>query len=167
MRDTLCDCRWKVLTSVPCVAYNETEDSLVKFHGDDFLAEGHDSSLDKLDDVLGPFEIKRLPRIGPTAGREEAFLHRTLRWNESGFSYRRDPKHVDALIATLSLEDAESCCNPFTRDTGKGQANTLSGLCVTEKKNLHVWLRSVAIHCTGQNGRGVCYERGEIVNSEN
>ena len=41
------------------MAYNETEDSLVMFHGDDFSAEGHDSSLDKLDEVLGAFEIKR------------------------------------------------------------------------------------------------------------
>ena len=48
VRDTLCDGHWKVLTSDPCVAYNETEVSLVPFHGDDFLAEGHDSSLDKL-----------------------------------------------------------------------------------------------------------------------
>ena len=90
MRETLCDGHWKVITSVPCVAYSETEDSLVMFHGDDFLAEGHDSSLDKLE----VFEIKRLPRIGPTAGREGVFLHRTIRWNESGFSYRPDPKHV-------------------------------------------------------------------------
>ena len=35
VRETLCDGHWKVLTSVPCVAYNETEDSLVMFHGDD------------------------------------------------------------------------------------------------------------------------------------
>ena len=45
MRETLCDGHWKVLTCVPCVAYNETEDSSVMFHGDDFLAEGHDSVL--------------------------------------------------------------------------------------------------------------------------
>ena len=51
------------------------------FHGDDFLVQGHDSSLDKLDGVLGTFEIKRLPRIGPAAGREGVFLHRTIRWN--------------------------------------------------------------------------------------
>ena len=55
---------------MPCVAYNEEEDLLVSSHQDDFLAEGHDSSLDKLDEVLGAFEIKRLPRIGPTAGGE-------------------------------------------------------------------------------------------------
>ena len=115
------------------MAYNKTEDSLVMFHGDDFLAEGHDSSLDKLDEVLGAFEINRFPRIGPTAGREGVFLHRTIRWNESGFSYRPDPKHVDALIATLSLEDARPVATPFTRDTGKGQANALSELSAIEQ----------------------------------
>ena len=103
------------------------------FHGDDFLAEGHDSSLDKLDDVLGAFEIKRLPRIGPTAGREGVFLHKTIRWNENGFSYRPDPKHVDALIETLSLEDTRPLATPYTRDTGKGQANTSCELSMTEK----------------------------------
>ena len=133
VRETLCDGHQNVLTSVPCVAYTETEDSLVMFHRDDFLAEGHDSSLDELDEVLGAFEMKRLPRSGPTAGREGVFLHRTIRWNESGVSYRPDPKHVDALIVTLSLEDARPVAAPFTLDTGKGQANTLSELSVTEK----------------------------------
>ena len=52
-RDTLCDGHWKVRSGVPCVACNEKEDSVVLFHGDDFLAEGHDSSLDKVDEVLG------------------------------------------------------------------------------------------------------------------
>ena len=102
VRETLCDGHWKVLTCVPCVAY-------------EFLAEGHDSSLEKLDEVLEAFEIKRLPRIGPTAGREGVFLHRRIRWNESGFSYRPGPKHVDALITTLSLEDARPVATPFTR----------------------------------------------------
>ena len=72
-------------------------------------------------------------RIGPTTGREGVFLHRPIRWNESGFSCRPDPKHMDALIATLSLEDVRPVATPFTRDTGKGQANTLSELSVTEK----------------------------------
>ena len=65
------------------------------------------------------------------AGREGVFLHRTIRWNESGFSYRPDPKHVDAPITTLSLEDARPVATPSTRDTVKGQAKTLSELSVT------------------------------------
>ena len=83
------------------------------FHGDNLLAEGHDSSLDNLDEVLGAFEIKLLPRSGPTASREGVFLHRRVRWNESGFSYRPDPKHVDALVETLSLEEARLVATPY------------------------------------------------------
>ena len=71
--------------------------------------------------------------LGPTAGREGVFLHRTIRWSESGSSCRPDPKHVDALITTLSLEDARPVATPSTRDTGKGQANTSSELTVTEQ----------------------------------
>ena len=94
------------------------------------------------------------------------FLHRTIRWNESGFSYRPDPKHVDALVVTLSLEDARLVSTPFTRDTGKGQANTFERVEHDWKGNRHVWLSFDATHCTGQNGRGVCDERGVITNSE-
>ena len=61
------------------------------FHGGDFLAEGHDSSLDKLDQVLGAFDIKRLPRIGPTAGRE------------GGVSAQNDPmERIWILVSTRS-----------------------------------------------------------------
>ena len=125
VRVTLRDGCWTVLTSVPCVAYNEKEESSVMFHGDGFFwLRVTTVSLDKLDEVLG--EIKRLPRIGPTAGRDCVFLHRTIRWSESGFSYRPDPKHVDALIETLSLTDARPVATPFALDTRKGQAsNTL------------------------------------------
>ena len=33
-RGMLCEDRWKVLMSVPCVGYNEVKDSLVVFHGE-------------------------------------------------------------------------------------------------------------------------------------
>ena len=33
-RGRLCEDRWKVLISVPCVGYNDIKDSLVVFHGD-------------------------------------------------------------------------------------------------------------------------------------
>ena len=42
------------------------------------------------------------------------------------------PQTRGALIVTLSLEDARLVATPFTRDTGKGQANTLSESSVTE-----------------------------------
>ena len=102
---------WRVHTSVPCVAHNDNEDSLMLLHGDDFAAGGHDNLLDKLDELLGAFEIKLLPRIGPTTGREGVFLHKTIRWNESGFSNRPHPKHVDAVVETVVAGRRETCCN--------------------------------------------------------
>ena len=42
------------------VLHNEKRESLVLFHGDDFLAEGHDSSKDKLDEMLGAFRDQAL-----------------------------------------------------------------------------------------------------------
>ena len=89
--------------------------------------------MDKLDEVIDAFEIKRLPRIGPTAGRDGVLLHRTIHWSESGLSYRADPKHVDALIEILSLTDARPVATPVTRDTGEGQANSLCELRETER----------------------------------
>ena len=40
---------------------------------------------------------------------------------------------MDALITTLSVEDARLVATPLTRDTGKGQANTLGELSVIEQ----------------------------------
>ena len=117
VRETLCESHKKVHIS-------EKEESLVLFRGDDFLAEGHESSLDKLGEVLSACEIKRLPIVGPTVGREGVFLRRRIQWNESGFPYRPDPKHVDALVEALSLEDAR-LVPTITRETAKEQANTL------------------------------------------
>ena len=70
-----------------------------------------------------------------------------------------------ALIVSLSLEDARPVATPFTRDTGKGQANTLSELSVTEKAIYMSGSGLLQYVCTGQNGRGVCYERSEIAKS--
>ena len=59
-------------------------------HEDDFMTESHDSALDKLDAMLDSDKVRRSTRIGPTACHEGMLLCRTIRWNESGFSYRPD-----------------------------------------------------------------------------
>ena len=66
------------------------------------------------------------------------------------------------VCRSLVAGRCETCCNT-SRDTANRHANT-SELSLSEQYNLHVWLRSVAIRCIGQNGRGVCYERSEIAN---
>ena len=165
MRETLNDAHWKILTSVTFVVHNEKEDPLL-FHGDDFFAEGHDSSLDKLDDMLGVSKIKRTPRVGPTACRGSVILHRRTQWSDTRFSYRADPKHADALAGTLSIKDSKSVATPFARDAGKGQANTLSVLSSTEKAVNMSSTKFVAVHRIGHNGRGVSNKRRDIESGE-
>ena len=96
------------------------------------MVEGHHSLVDKLDEVLGVLQIRCMPRIGPTAGREGLSVQKNT-MSETRCSYRPDPKHVQMLAGALSLEDAGMVATPFTRDTGKGQANTLNELSSTEQ----------------------------------
>ena len=112
VRKRLCDSQWKILTSMPCVGCNETEGPLAMFHEDDFVTEGHDSALDKLDALLDSDKDRRSTRIDSTAGHEGMLLYRTIRWKESGFSYRPDVKQENALIATLTLENERPVPTP-------------------------------------------------------
>ena len=102
-------------------------------HEDDYMTESHDSALDKLDAMLDSDKVRRSTRIGPTACHEGMLLYRTIRWNESGFSYRPDVKQEDALIATLLLANERLVSTPYTRDTGRSQADILGELSMSEK----------------------------------
>ena len=52
-------------------------------HGDDFMAEGSDALLDRLDRVMADeFEAKMLGRVGRGHIAEVKFLKRTTRWHE-------------------------------------------------------------------------------------
>ena len=133
VRKRLCDSQWKFLTSMPYVGYNETEGPSAMFHEDDFTTEGHDSVLDKLDALLNSDKGRRSTRIDSTAGHESMLLYRTIRWNESGFSYRPDLKQENALTATLILENERPVPTPYTRDAGRSQADMLSELSMSEK----------------------------------
>ena len=101
-------------------------------HEDDFMTESHDSALDKLDAMLDSDKVRRSTRIGPTACHEGKLLYKTIRWNESGFSYRPDLKQEDALIATLLLANERLVSTPYTRDTGRSQADMLGELSMSE-----------------------------------
>ena len=102
-------------------------------HEDDFMTQSHDSALDKLDAMLDSDKVRRSTRIGLTACHEGMLLYRTIRWNESGFSYRPDLKQEDASIATLLLANERLVSTPYTRDTGRSQADMLAELSMSEK----------------------------------
>ena len=106
---------------------------MVLFHGDDFLAEGHDSTLDKLDAVLGEFAIKIEKRCGPTGVASTQFLRRTIQWSYQGFYYSPNEKYVDNLIKLLGLEDAKEVTTPASKDTGRNHPDALEPLPQEEK----------------------------------
>ena len=119
--------------SMPCVTYNETEGPLAMFHEEDFVTEGYNSALDKLDASLDSDKGRRSTRIDSTVGHEGMLLYRRIRWNESGFSCRPDLKQDTALSATLVLENERLVPTPCTRDTRTSQADMLSELSMPEK----------------------------------
>ena len=123
VRESLCDSQWEILANLPCVGSNETEGPLAMFHENDFMTEGHNSALDKLDAMLDSDKVRRSTRIGPTACHEGLLLYRTIRWNESGCSYGPDLKQEDALTVTLLMENGRLVSTPYTRDTGRSQAD--------------------------------------------
>ena len=118
---------------MPCVGYNDTEGPLAMSHEDDFTTEGHDSALDTLDALLDSDKGRRSTRIRSTACHEGILLYRKIRWNESGFSYRLDPKQENALTATLILENERLVPTPYTRHAGGSQAHMLRELSMSEK----------------------------------
>ena len=79
---------------VPCVHFHPVYDSLVAYHGDDFVAEGEPEALDAIEGIIsGTFRCKVLPRTGPGAEAEGLILRRTVVWSaDKGFFIMPDQK---------------------------------------------------------------------------
>ena len=94
-------------------------------HGDDFLAEGMSSDLDKLDELMiASFETKVLPRIGPDqwGGQVQhgSHLHGVIKWIRLGLTWEADPKYLNLLVSDLGLKGSKGMASPSSKDTGKG-----------------------------------------------
>ena len=110
---------------VPGLFFHPEWQVTLSCHGDDFLAEGLSSDLDKLDELMvKSFETKVLPRIGPEQWggevQEGSHLHRVIKWTGSGFSWQADQKYVDILVSEMGLSNAKGVDSPSCKDTGKG-----------------------------------------------
>ena len=93
-------------------------------HGDDFLAEGMATDLEKLD-ALENFETKVLLKIGPTdAGGETNagdHLHRIIRWckgSQAGFTWEADLKYAKSLVKAMNLEGCKGVDTPSSKECG-------------------------------------------------
>lgn len=107
-------------TAVTVIFFSESWDVTVCVHGDDFLAEGKPSSLNKLDEMMrANFTVKVLRRVGPGASSKGNFLNRSIEWSEKGFTLEADEKHARILIEALGMEDAKGVDSPGSKATGK------------------------------------------------
>ena len=95
-------------------------------HGDDFLAEGSDALLVRIDRVMtDEFDAKMLGRVGRGHFAEIKFLGRTLRQQEQEkcFRWSGGTRHVKELAVLLGLTDTP----PVTKRRSHGSKATGGG----------------------------------------
>ena len=111
---------WRRSLIFPASFYNQEEHMGMSCHGDDFIAEGEDSGLDKLTEVMeNNFESKVLARIGPGCARSGDFLKRTIRWydDEKMFTWSGDKRLIEGVVQSLGLENAKGSDIPGGKTT--------------------------------------------------
>ena len=101
-------------------------------HGDDFLAEGGNALLDKLDNIMSQeFEAKLLGRVGCGQLAEAKSLKRTLRWHEeeASFTWSGGVQYVEELVTVMGLENDRAVTKvtktPGTKATGASARDAL------------------------------------------
>lgn len=116
----------------PSIYYSEKYDIELLVHGDGFLADGTNDSLDVLDRLLHDnFTCKTLDRIGPGHAAEGAFVGGMIRYHEGlGFEYEAGRKHIPKMLRILGAEMSKTkpAETPGSNDTGKTAGNALDYL---------------------------------------
>lgn len=93
-------------------------------HGDDFIYEGDDISLDSFDQILVTyFKIRIGRRVGPLPhhAKRGVHLNRIIECNDEGYTWQADPKHVENLLEVLNMKGCSPAVTPGTKDTGKNE----------------------------------------------
>ena len=87
-------------------------------HGDDFVVVGMPKELQWM---RGKIEEKYeliVKILGPDAeqSKEVRVLNRILRWTDQGIEYEADPRHAEAIINELKLEEAKAVSTPAEKN---------------------------------------------------
>ena len=113
------------LSLCPNTYYLAGGDVALSCHGDDSLASGEASELNKLDEIMKQnYEVKVLPRIGDPkhGGETESGRHlgRVIKWTGSGFTWEADPKYSEQVVEELKLKGSRGVDTPSSKATGAG-----------------------------------------------
>ena len=74
-------------------------------HGDDFVSEGGDTSLRRMDAALKKlFELKtEILGSGKNVVKHLRILNRIITWEAGGIAWEADPRHHEIMIRQLGL----------------------------------------------------------------
>ena len=101
--------------SSPCCFYHPVWDARCVVHGDDFTFEGDDEALDNIVEFMTQaFECKIEGRLGlgKNDKREVRVLNRVMRRSAEGATWEADPRHAEALIRDMGVEDEKELSSP-------------------------------------------------------
>ena len=108
--------------SNPCIFHHKERDLMVVVHGDDFTTLGLDEDINWFEGKLKEsFEIKIRGRLGEgcEGPQEIRILNRVVSVDESGLSYEADPRHVDLLMSSLTLDEKSHAATPGVKPTDR------------------------------------------------
>jgi hypothetical protein len=90
-------------------------------HGDDFLTEGPIESLHMMNTELEKSFQAKTEIIGPDPGQqlEARVLKRVIRWEETGITWERDPRHAEIMIEQMGLKGGRSLKIPGVKEEKK------------------------------------------------
>ena len=115
---------WVASSVVPGIFHHRNPAGTCGCHGDDFMAEGDDDLLTRLDTIMSTeFEAKLLGRVGRGRLPEIKFLKRKLRWHEdeTSFSWSGGAHYVAELAELLGFTSDKTSTKtktPGTKATG-------------------------------------------------
>ena len=107
--------------SSPCHFFHRAWDVRVLVHGDDFVAVGPRKGLDRYQKLMEETYETKVERIGPGPNDEHELriLGRMISYQQNGIHYEPDPRHVEAVIRDLGLQEAKAVVTPCAKEADK------------------------------------------------
>ena len=104
-----------------CLFYNPDLDVTVMVHGDDFIAVGRESEIDKTKDTLQDKYKLKTEKLGNGKDdqKEVRILNKIVRYTAEGLKLEADPRHAELVIKELGLQGAKSVKSPGSKDEKK------------------------------------------------
>ena len=93
-------------TASPCIFVHEVRGIACSVRGDDFTSTGEKRELDWLEMQLESwYELRKGGRLGPgdIDAKELTVLNRVLRYTESVYEYKADPRQSEKLLESLNV----------------------------------------------------------------